>query len=599
MGEVSCADAFAPKSGEGDGGSEGVGGLSFPMKPMSLFAVAAYVYDCAGGATPSGANENGETTCQCPAAMVYVDGECVEATAENKCKAAGWSVTVQFGSLKFCEGPSFANGIVGTFPGTRFTDNCISVDNPRPGDDGCHLFVGADLNFPVRPADGNVPHYAINCGTASGGTPANNGLIPASTANGATNCYCEDSTATHFGATVTDNGGGVTLRYGGVCLSGESARAAAACEGAGWSLTSDSKGWQCAIPVMRGTLSAGSSEGCYLSGVATVALPQCSEVFGGSFAFPEKPTGTAPRYVFDCGTKMTPEGANLDGATICECAATNAQGECICGGGRVERPNPEGGTHCVCIRGTAEVGGVCVNREGPIGGVSEGLAAQVTLCRAFGGEVLSDRGTVIEDGTSLSVLSSLQLKALESIREFTTGNAAVDSALENALFSWLSGDENFYATNNIADVDGALFGLAIEEAYGEGVDRDVYVFGQCDGLRSSTDNEPYLLCMLEQLPQVVVEAGVACRGVDKSGTFCLLGSLEVFPCRGLFTRARDCNIKYNRPLLNPFLCAPSCPPASPPAAPSANNPAPKAPPQNRVVPKLCLGMRPAKRRLAI
>ena len=448
MGEVSCADAFAPKGGEGDGG-EGGSGLNFPMKPMSLFAVAAYVYDCAGGATPSGANENGETTCQCPAGMVYVDGECVAATAENKCKAAGWSVTVQFGSLKFCKGPSFANGIGGTFPGTRFTDDCISVDNPRPGDDGCHLFVGADLNFPVRPADGSFPHYAINCGTGSGGVLTNNGLIPASTANGATNCYCEDSTATHFGATTIDNGAGVTLRYGGVCLSGESARAAAACEGAGWSLTSDSKGWQCAIPVMRGTLSTGSSEGCYLSGVATVALPQCSEVFGGSFAFPAKPTGTAPRYVFDCGEKMIPESSNLNGETACECAATNAQGECICGGGRVERPNPEGGNHCVCIRGTAEVGGVCVNREGPIGGVSEGIAAQVTLCAAFGGEVLAEKGGevlgAIVPGTAKNLDDGLVAKSSASYPAGTR-------ALRLALRAWLDGDNDYWTTLNLAAV---------------------------------------------------------------------------------------------------------------------------------------------------
>ena len=548
VGEVSCADAFAPKGGEGDGG----GGLSFPMKPMSLFAVAAYVYDCAGGATPSGANENGETTCQCPAGMVYVDGECVEATAENKCKAAGWSVTVQFGSLKFCEGPSFANGIVGTFPGSRFTDNCISVDNPRPGDDGCHLFVGADLNFPVRPADGSVPHYAFNCGTAFGGTLANNGLIPASTANGATNCYCEDSTATHFGATTIDNGAGVTLSYGGVCLSGESARAAAACEGAGWSLTSDSKGWQCAIPVMRGTLSTGSSEGCYLSGVATVALPQCSEVFGGSYAFPAKPTGTAPRYVFDCGTKMTPEGANLDGATICECAATNDAGECICGGGRVERNN-----ECVCIRNTAEVGGVCVNREGPIGGVSEGLAAQVTLCAAFGGEVLRGEDVVVSTAFGgLSTEAQAFVDAAESRKTTIPSLAEEFGRMADAMRAWAAGEPNYLdhirGDFSTSGYDSIFASVGLAAGLSD---------GGCAGGGATV--ETYVDCIIRKAPRSVMDVygpGIpyGCRGVDKSGTFCLLGSLEVFPCRGLFTRARDCNIKYNRPLLNPFLCAPTC-----------------------------------------
>ena len=539
---------------------------------MSLFAVAAYVYDCAGGATPSGANENGETTCQCPAGMVYVDGECVEATAINKCKAAGWNVTVRFhGSLNFCEGPSFANGIGGTFTGSRFTDDCIAVDNPRPGDDGCHLFVGADLNFPVRPADGSFPHYAINCGRGSGGVLINNGLIPASTANGATNCYCEDSTATHFGATVTDNGGGVTLSYGGVCLSGESALAAAACEGAGWSLTSDSKGWQCAIPVMRGTLSAGASEGCYLSGVATVALPQCSEVFGASYAFPEKPTGAAPRYVFDCGTKMTPEGANLDGATICECAATNAQGQCICGGGRVERPNPEGGTHCVCIRGTAEVGGICVNREGPIGGVSEGLAAQVTLCAAFGGEVLRGEGTEAVEG-SFTPTNAKSQGLLQSFLDLTPATSAGAVRIETAIdmyVGWLNNDADYK--------DGVTFdSIFAQVVYSAVIGASGWTQDEANNCILGSAAEAGIDCVLALAPKggVRVEAVEAmegdaygCRGVDKSGTFCLLGSLEVFPCRGLFTRARDCNIKYNRPLLNPFLCAPSCPPASPPRGP--------------------------------
>ena len=51
---------------------------------------------------------------------------------------------------------------------------------------------------------------------------------------------------------------------------------------------------------------------------------------------------------------------------------------------------------------------------------------------------------------------------------------------------------------------------------------------------------------------------IACSGVDESGTFCLLDSRGVFPCRGLFKRARFCNFEHNRILLNPFVCGKEC-----------------------------------------
>ena len=423
---VSCADAF----GEGFG---------FPAKPSSLFAVAAYVYDCVGGATPSGANQNGETTCQCPGENVYVEGECVDGTAENKCKAKGWEVTENNSGQKFC-GVNVVNGLVGLSGGVdRFLEGCLLTENPRPGDDGCHLEFGLDFNFPQRPADGGSPYYAINCGTASGGVSANNGLLPAGMADGATDCYC-GSGATRFGATTVGNGAGVTLRYDGVCLSDEDeTRAAGGCEMAGWDLEPEGdKGWRCAIPVMQGTMAA--ETGCFVSGEGA---PRCSEVFGRSYAFPMT-TATAVTFAFGCGEKMIPEGVNLRGETSCECAAENADGDCICGGGRTENANGE----CVCAEGKAEMGGVCVPEEGAFGGSAGGVAGQVELCEAFGGEVL-------EEG---------------------------------------------------------------EVAYG-------------------------------------------CRGLDEAGTFCLLGSEEVFPCRGLFLRARDCNVGYGRPrpLLNPFICGSVCP----------------------------------------
>ena len=370
---VSCADAF----GEGFG---------FPAKPSSLFAVAAYVYDCVGDTTPSGANENGETTCACPGSgMVYVDGDCVEGTAENKCKAKGWEVMGEDVNQKFCA-INIVNGLVGLSGGVnRFLEGCLLTENPRPGDDGCHLEFGLDFNFPQRPADGGSPHYAINCGTASGGVSANNGLLPAGMADGATDCYC-GSGATRFGATTVGNGAGVTLRYDGVCLSGEAAQGAGACEGAGWSLTSDSKGWQCAVPVMRGTLSTGASEGCYLSGVATVALPQCSDVFGSGFAFPAT-TGTAVTFVFECGEKMVPAGVNLTGATACACAATDENNNCICGGGKTD--DGEGGCECPGPETHYDLGDVCVPNADTDADLED--VAQEELCGAFGG-LASDEG---------------------------------------------------------------------------------------------------------------------------------------------------------------------------------------------------------------
>ena len=51
---------------------------------------------------------------------------------------------------------------------------------------------------------------------------------------------------------------------------------------------------------------------------------------------------------------------------------------------------------------------------------------------------------------------------------------------------------------------------------------------------------------------------IACSGVDESGTFCLLDSRGVFPCRGLFKRARFCNFEHNRVLVNPFVCGRVC-----------------------------------------
>ena len=379
-GEVSCAEVF------GSGGA-----LSFPAMPGSLFAVAAYVYDCAGGASPSGANENGETTCACPGGMVYVEGECVEGTAENKCRAAGWEFKLTLGGqLKTCLIRS-ANALVTDNAASRFSSEFCSIDeNGIVGEGTCYTDFGPDLNFPVRPADGSFPHYAFNCGWAGGSVAANNGLLPRQYADGATDCYCEDSTAVRFDATEVDDGAGAVLRYDGVCLSGEAAQGAEACEGAGWSLTSGgAEGWQCAIPVMRGTTAA--KAGCFVSGTGE---PECSDVFGSGFAFPAT-TGTAVTFVFECGEKMVPAGVNLTGATACECAATGSGGECVCGGGKVD----DGAGGCECPGTHYDFGDVCV----PNAETNEDFDgfSQEELCVAFGGRVLDEGGGKVCAGLDL------------------------------------------------------------------------------------------------------------------------------------------------------------------------------------------------------
>ena len=49
-----------------------------------------------------------------------------------------------------------------------------------------------------------------------------------------------------------------------------------------------------------------------------------------------------------------------------------------------------------------------------------------------------------------------------------------------------------------------------------------------------------------------------CSGVDANDTFCILNSVDKFPCRGLFRHVLRCNIGFARKALNPFFCGPKC-----------------------------------------
>ena len=52
--------------------------------------------------------------------------------------------------------------------------------------------------------------------------------------------------------------------------------------------------------------------------------------------------------------------------------------------------------------------------------------------------------------------------------------------------------------------------------------------------------------------------GEVCSGMDANNTFCIIDSVDGFPCRGLFKHVWTCNVRHNRPALNPFLCGEPC-----------------------------------------
>ena len=104
-----------------------------------------------------------------------------------------------------------------------------------------------------------------------------------------------------------------------------------------------------------------------------------------------------------------------------------------------------------------------------------------------------------------------------------------------------------------------LFALPVSEA--RAFDCGVGQVGQA-GNCNVPDDSPEVCKLFRGMTVTVSPEGEVCKGLDQSGTFCILGgelqSSEVFPCQGLLNRARKCNLDYGRPLLNPFACDEKC-----------------------------------------
>ena len=54
------------------------------------------------------------------------------------------------------------------------------------------------------------------------------------------------------------------------------------------------------------------------------------------------------------------------------------------------------------------------------------------------------------------------------------------------------------------------------------------------------------------------EADRICSGIDINDTFCIIGSVDAFPCAYFFAHVKECNDDHNRPALDPWHCAKQC-----------------------------------------
>ena len=153
---------------------------------------------------------------------------------------------------------------------------------------------------------------------------------------------------------------------------------------------------------------------------------------------------------------------------------------------------------------------------------------------------------------------------------FPAQNGPVDGALECVVTVTVpSGAETADDLNVVA-----VFRQATRDCAMENRDDDTSAAHRCGGCKAGF-GELRGLCLGEDgdygnIPPADVcrllrgsfaENNAVCVNADADGTFCILDSTgedPAFPCRGLFRRVLSCNVKYDRPGLNPFICGTKC-----------------------------------------
>ena len=364
---------------------------------------------------------------------------------------------------------------------------------------------------------------------------------------------------------------------GGSCVLSTVAAEARLCAEAGWSVSPDGGG-ACGIPV---TVSGeGGSQLCHLTGSDS---PQCSAVFGATVNyFPAAVTssiGVTLGFVYDCdpegGRGLIPATVNTVGATACVCANAEQsvrRGVCQCpvGEGVVADgtcntcPNGQGirsdGTCGVCPVGQSIVGAVCL--PGAV------MGQCVTVGWSFSADDGGSCGVLLtvaggESADLCYVSGELEPQCEDvfggTVNYFPAPTLAADGATLRFVYDCDPKGENGLipaTANTILATECGCFGDTAARG------------GGCVPLSGDlgTLSDEVLCGAFGGTVRIATGAGGSgevCSGMDKNDTFCIMDAAEVdgvraFPCRGLFKHLRSCNLKFNRPALNPFFCGENC-----------------------------------------
>ena len=207
----------------------------------------------------------------------------------------------------------------------------------------------------------------------------------------------------------------------------------------------------------------------------------------------------------------------------------------------------------ICPEWAPPRGEICVPKTGDFG---EGLSEKF-LCGIFGGETPE-----VEELPANAAQFRLHLRRVAQGASFSAAERAMIVAMSNVVQAKFDGNSATVAAFLSAyDTGGAKYEAG---AYKEIIFRANLAYdpsGTFEDPRIHTGifseaNSNELARILSFVP---VDGSVhTCAGMDKNDTFCMLNSADAFPCRGLFKHLRACNVKYNRPALNPFFCGGEC-----------------------------------------